>query len=58
MKVLPKGFMVMGMTVHSSFDKIADDAVKLRNAKHTLGQLASTLNTCAGCHDAYRFGAP
>jgi len=51
---LPKSFRVLGMAVHQDFDKIADDAETLKNPKHTLQQLAQTLDRCKGCHETFR----
>ena len=52
--VLPREFMLLGMSVHQDFDKIAADAESLKNPKHTLGQLSSTMYKCVACHDAYQ----
>jgi hypothetical protein len=52
--VLPEDFMQLGMSVHQSFDQIAADAETLKNPKHTLGQLSTTLQRCVTCHTAYQ----
>jgi cytochrome c556 len=52
--VLPKAFMMQGKSVHMAFDKIADDAERLKDPKHTLKQISDTLQTCQGCHESYR----
>lgn len=52
--VLPREFMLLGMSVHQDFDKIAADAESLKDAKHTLGQVSNTLYKCVACHDAYQ----
>jgi hypothetical protein len=59
--VLPKDFMMLGMSMHKNFDVIADDAVKLKDPKHTLQQLSETLAKCSACHATYQIqssGAP
>lgn len=55
--VLPETFMQLGLSVHRDFDRIADDAELLKDPKHTLRQLGTTMNTCAACHDSYRIEA-
>ena len=52
--VLPEAFMMLGMSVHRDFDKIADDAEVVKDPKHTLRQLSETLSRCQGCHENYR----
>jgi hypothetical protein len=55
--VLPSEFMRLGMSVHEDFDRIAADAVSIKDAKHTLRQLGNTLYKCVACHDAYELRA-
>ena len=52
--ILPKDFMQLGMSVHQSFDQIAIDAETLKNPKHTLTQLSTTMQYCVTCHAAYQ----
>lgn len=52
--VLPKEFMQIGMGVHQAFDKIAEDAVSVRDSKHTLQQLSQLMSQCAACHASYQ----
>ena len=52
--VLPPTFMQLGTSVHQDFDRIATEAESLKDPKHTLRQLSTTMNTCAACHDAYQ----
>jgi cytochrome c556 len=52
--LLPESFMQLGMSVHQDFDRIAGDAETLKDPKHTLRQLSTTMNTCGVCHETYR----
>ena len=52
---LPLEFKTLGFGVHREFDTIAADAQARGDAKHTLGQVASVLQKCVACHDAYQF---
>lgn len=52
--ILPKDFMQLGMSMHQSFDQIATDAETLKDPKHTLTQLSTTMQYCAACHAAYQ----
>lgn len=52
--ILPKDFMQLGMSVHQSFDRVATDAETLKNPKHTLTQLSTTMQYCVTCHAAYQ----
>lgn len=52
--VLPEDFMMLGMSVHKSFDQIAAEAETLKNPKHTLLQLSTTMEHCIACHAAYQ----
>ncbi|MDV6344129.1 hypothetical protein [Nitrosomonas sp. Is37] len=54
--VLPKDFMQLGMSVHQSFDQIAADVETLKNPKHTLLQLSTTMQHCVTCHASYQIG--
>lgn len=52
--LLPKDFMQLGMSVHQSFDQIATGAEILKNPKHTLSQLSTTMQYCNACYAAYQ----
>ncbi len=52
--ILPKAFMKLGKSVHMDFDKIADDAGRVKDSKHTLRQLSEMIKKCQGCHKSYR----
>lgn len=52
--VLPKEFMHLGMSVHQGFDKIAEDAVSVKDSKHTLQQLNQIMDQCTTCHASYQ----
>jgi len=52
--MLPKSFKMLGKAMHQDFDKIADDAVALKDPKHTLQQLTDVLNSCQGCHATFQ----
>ncbi len=54
--ILPKDFMQLGMSMHQSFDQIATDAETLKNSRHTLTQLSTTMQYCVTCHAAYQIG--
>lgn len=51
---LPEDFKQFAGQVHMAFDTIALDAESLGDAKHTMGQLGTMLNTCAACHAVYQ----
>jgi len=53
-KALPKSFKMLGKAMHQNFDKIAEDAVTLKDSKHTLQQLSEVLKSCQGCHETFR----
>jgi hypothetical protein len=53
-EVLPKDFMILGMSMHKEFDQIAADAISLKDSKHTLTQLSDTMGKCAACHATYQ----
>ena len=52
--VLPKDFMQLGMSMHKDFDRIAADAMSLKDPKRTLQQLSATMGKCIACHEAYQ----
>lgn len=52
---LPLEFKTLGFGVHREFDAIAADALARGDPKHTLGQIATVLQKCVACHDAYQF---
>jgi hypothetical protein len=52
--ILPKNFMMLGMSMHKDFDLIAADAIALKDSKHTLKQLSDTLAKCTACHATYQ----
>lgn len=51
---LPLEFKTLGFALHRDFDAIAMDAESLGDPKHTLTQLAGTLQKCVACHGAYQ----
>ncbi len=51
---LPLEFKTLGFSVHRDFDGIAADAETLGDPKHTLAQLADTLQKCVACHNTYQ----
>lgn len=51
---IPKAMMHMGMAMHRTFDDIARDAESIRDSKHTLQQLSSTMAQCSACHASYQ----
>ncbi len=53
-EVLPKAFMMLGMSMHKDFDAIAADAETLKDPKHTLKQLDETMGKCNACHASYQ----
>jgi hypothetical protein len=55
---LPLEFKTLGFSVHREFDTLALDAESLGDARHTLGQLAGTLQKCVACHAAYQLTTP
>lgn len=54
---LPLEFKTLGFEVHRDFDALALDAESLGDARHTLAQLAGTLNKCVACHASYQIKA-
>jgi hypothetical protein len=53
-QVLPKDFMMLGMSMHKDFDTIAADADTFKDPKHTLKQLSDTMAKCTACHASYQ----
>ncbi len=51
---LPKGFRMLGSSVHNDFDLIALDAVDIGDSQHTLSQLSEILTKCIACHATYQ----
>lgn len=47
-------FREIGFSVHDDFDRIAADAEKLKDARHTLRQLSVTMKKCVLCHESYQ----
>ena len=54
---LPLEFKTLGFAVHREFDIMAMDAESLGDSRHTLTQLAGTLQKCVACHSAYQIKA-
>lgn len=54
---LPIEFKTLGLAVHRDFDAMALDAEGLGLPKHTLGQLAATLQKCVACHASFQIKA-
>lgn len=52
---IPIEMKVLGFDTRKRFDEIADDAIKLKNAQHTIKQLSNAMSNCVACHDVYRF---
>lgn len=52
--ILPKDFMMLGMSMYKDFDLIAADAGTLKDPKHTLKQLSDTMAKCTACHASYQ----
>ncbi|MCG3189818.1 MAG: hypothetical protein LKCHEGNO_02319 [Burkholderiaceae bacterium] len=55
---LPLEFKTLAFSTHRDFDAIALDAESLGDPKHTLTQLAATLQKCVACHSSYQFKLP
>ncbi len=51
---LPMEFKQLGFSVHGDFDQIAMDAESMGDMKHSMTQLASTLQKCVACHTIYQ----
>ena len=54
---LPLEFKTLGLGVHRDFDTMALDAELVGRPKHTLGQLAATLQKCVACHASFQLKA-
>jgi cytochrome c556 len=52
--VLPKDFMMLGMSMHKDFDVIAADAATSKDSRHTLKQLNEVMGKCTACHATYQ----
>lgn len=52
---LPFEMKVLGFDTRKKFDEIAADAIRLKDAKHTVKQLSNAMSNCVACHDVYRF---
>jgi cytochrome c556 len=55
MRHIPKEFRMLGMSVHTDFDRLADAADTGAAITDTLSSLSATLSKCVACHAAYRF---
>jgi len=55
---LPQDSRQRGASVHRDFDQIALDADSLGDVSHSLNQLSTTLQKCAGCHAIYQIRTP
>lgn len=55
--VLPKEFMQLGISVHQDFDKMAADALAIKDPQHTLQQLSESMGKCVACHATYQIRA-
>ncbi len=55
---LPLSFKRLGLATHQAFDRLALDAEQLGDPEHSLGQLATLMQHCVGCHAVYRIDAP
>lgn len=51
---LPVEFRQLGFSVHNDFDQMAMDAESLGDMKHSMTQLAGTLQKCVACHGIYQ----
>jgi hypothetical protein len=52
--VLPKEFMMLGMSMHRDFDTLAADALAKKDPKYTLKQLSDIMGKCNACHATYQ----
>ena len=52
--VLPESFMKIGMSVHRSFDQIAEEAESAQDIRPTLKRLSDVVQICSTCHAAYQ----
>lgn len=51
---LPVEFRQLGFSVHDDFDQMAMDAESMGDMKHSMTQLAGTLQKCVACHSIYQ----
>ncbi len=51
---LPVEFRQLGFSVHDDFDQMAMDAESMGDMKHSMTQLAGTLQKCVACHGIYQ----
>jgi hypothetical protein len=54
----PEEFMTLGMSVHKSFDAMAQMAADGTAAKEIQLKLVDTMNACAACHASYQIPNP
>lgn len=52
---LPVDMKALGFDTRKRFDDIAADALKYKDSKRTVAQVAEAMNNCIGCHASYRF---
>lgn len=57
MASLPLEFKQWGLSVHAAFDDLAAAAEAGEPAEWQLGRLSKLMETCVGCHAAYRIDA-
>lgn len=57
MKKLPLEFKTLGLDTHAKFDQLALDAESFGDSATSLKQLATLLQNCVACHEAYRIDA-
>ena len=55
---LPLEFKKLGLSVHSDFDAIADNAEAMAAPKDLLRQMSSLMQKCVACHNIYQFNSP
>jgi hypothetical protein len=56
-EVLPKEFMMLGMSMHREFDALAADALAKKDPKYTLKHLSEIMGKCTACHATYQIQA-
>ena len=52
---LPVDMKALGFDTRRKFDEIATDALKYKDSKRTVAQVAEAMHNCVGCHASYRF---
>ena len=56
--VFPRGmapqFRELSTSVHKSFDRIADDAEKIKDAKLVQAEMGELMNKCVACHATFQ----